>query len=360
MPTAGPSLSPSPTPRPSNAITRNGENVLQDDIAAGDFAFTLASGGANGVLPGDLLVIDPGGPNEEIVTVQTVDPLDTTAAFQHSHSADEIVQKLLLGDVNCDRKVNLLDVILMLEVHSGDTGAPPCDQLHDVNCDGINNIDDALNVLRAITFLGLYQINAGCPPVGGGMPATTNVAQPASVGENVIQIGSNYGFAICDTIIINHGQPNEEENIITAFDSFGLQSGLLFDHDAGEPIDKVLFVVTPDLSATPTPTPCEEVCDSETPTPTVTPTATPTTTPTVTPTATPTPTPTLPVCDTPDPESPVPSTTPCATASPTPTPGPCDAVPDGEGPTPCITESPPPTATPTPTPTLVPTTPGGS
>ena len=51
-----------------------------------------------------------------------------------------------------------------------------------------------------------------------------------------MNIGSNFGFALGDTIRFSPGAANEEDNTIVGFGSFILAAPLKYAHSAGEPI----------------------------------------------------------------------------------------------------------------------------
>ncbi len=131
-------------------------------------------------------------------------------------------------------------------------------------------------------------------------------------------------------------------------------------------VSKLIFVITPSPSTTPSPSPTNT--PTPTPSPSQTPTPSPTKTPTPSPSATNTPTPSVtptPSCSpTPSPlpsatKTPTPSVTPTpsTTPSPTPTPSPSNTPSPTPSPTPSLTPSPTPYGykTPSPTPSITPT-----
>jgi Tol biopolymer transport system component/pimeloyl-ACP methyl ester carboxylesterase len=63
--------------------------------------------------------------------------------------------------------------------------------------------------------------------------------QAALAGATELGVGSTNGLATGDSILINPGMPNEEENEVVGFGSVLLASPLQFDHQAGEPVVKL-------------------------------------------------------------------------------------------------------------------------
>ena len=83
-------------------------------------------------------------------------------------------------------------------------------------------------------------------------PVTTILSLSVSPGAKVVNIGSNLGFGLGDTIRFSPGASNEEDNTIVGFGSFILAAPLKYAHSAGEPIVRIAGV--PGGGAPPPPT----------------------------------------------------------------------------------------------------------
>jgi photosystem II stability/assembly factor-like uncharacterized protein len=71
---------------------------------------------------------------------------------------------------------------------------------------------------------------------GGGIFIATFLTGDANAGTQTLPVEDISGFSIGDEIIINPGGSNEESNTITGFGSIILQTPLIHDHLAGEPV----------------------------------------------------------------------------------------------------------------------------
>lgn len=301
----------------------NGESILLTASDPGGHQLSLASAENLGLVPGDVIMIDPGGPNEEVHTVQGLDPLRTAGGFMFHHDVGEKVVKIFSGDVDCDGDVDQADALASLKTVGELDTSGPCLAVVNVNCDNAVNGEDLILTLRRVALDDARSPAPGCPQVGGPTTASTSLTQPTSGaariaagqpgGGNIIFVADTAAFAIDDTVRINPGGSNEEENTITVvgINYLELATGLQFQHGAGEHVIKVIW--TPQ-NRLPKPMPTATPTGSPTPVPSVTDTPAATTTPTASPTPTATPAPT----DTP-------TTTPTPTDSPTPCPTECGA-----------------------------------
>ena len=287
-PTPSASASPSPVPTEGSGLRRMGDNTLVVPMVDDDTTMFIASAGALGLQGGDFIVINPGGTTDEVFEIIDLSPLtlDHPAAFDHG--TDELVQQIHRGDANCDGKVTGSDILAALAAAADLDPGERCQPMANADCNGNTDEMDSLWILLRTAEIAAFEA-VNCSPVGGGLPAATllQVAAPAGVGL-IEPLGMN-DFHIGDTIRINAGGPNEEDNVITGIGSFVLQSALLFSHNAGEPIVKVLDV--PDF-VVPTTTPSPSLETTQPPTESPTDTPEPTDTPTPSPTASPSPTPT--------------------------------------------------------------------
>ncbi|MFN3873649.1 MAG: SBBP repeat-containing protein [Ignavibacterium sp.] len=73
-------------------------------------------------------------------------------------------------------------------------------------------------------------------------PTTTILISNAVSGSQILNVLSNDGFAVGDSILINPGGSNEELNKITGFGSIQLQTPLQFDHFIGEQVVKFSII----------------------------------------------------------------------------------------------------------------------
>ena len=114
---------------------------------SGDMELTVAAGGTYAVRERPR----PGFTNVTPVC-QTVDPTQTTAAFEN----------VRIGDVSCSGRTDSIDAALLLQFDAGLLGYLRCHETADMNLDGSMNAFDAALVL---------QITAGlldCPQLGCG------------------------------------------------------------------------------------------------------------------------------------------------------------------------------------------------
>jgi len=309
-PSASPTDSPTATPVPTEApgLRRNGESTLRQAIEENGAQIEIVSAGALGLVTGDFIAINRGTATEEFFEITGLDPLTIDPPAALPHTTDEVIQQVARGDADCDGAITGNDVVAALAATAGLAPAARCQSLADSDCDGTTDETDAFWILLRVAELAAFEA-AGCSAVGARLPASTMLEVAAAAGAPLIQPLSQQGFHIGDTIRLNPGGPNEEDNVITGIGSFVLQTELLHSHDAGEAIAKVLEVPdyvpqTPTPSPTPIPTesptesptpilsPCSTLCEMESPTPAETESPTPTETASPTPTDTPSPSPT--------------------------------------------------------------------
>lgn len=318
------SASPSPTPTPPAPLPtgapRDGGSILLAGIPPGGAQLDIGTAGALGLRPGDMVIVNRGGPNEEVFLVSGLPPLlSPPAAF--AHEVGETVEQVDRGDADCDGTITGNDIVAAI-ADAADAGLEErCQPLTDADCDGQTAPRDALWVALRAAGIAAFEA-AGCTPVGGGFAAATLIESAAPAGATIIDPVSQAGFQIGDTIRINPGGPNEEETVITDIGSFVLQSPLQFAHEAGEPI--VLVLDVPDLApGTPTPLPSPEPTTPPTPADTPGPSESPTPTDTPAPTGTAEPSSSPSPTGTEEPsDSPSPTDTPSETDTPVPTPTP--------------------------------------
>ena len=310
-PTSTQTVAPTQTAAPADeaAVPTDGESILLEPLNPGDKDLTLASAETLGLRPGGVIVINPGGPNEEVHTIQGLDPLRTTNGMALSHAAGEVVVKVFSGDVNCDGVVDEGDTLTILQIVGGLDTAELCVAVADVNCDTKVGGDDALLTLRRGALQDSNSGAAGCPEVGGPVRVSTSLtegteipqggSQPQSGSGPFIEVANGDHFEVGDTVRINPGGGTEEENTIVAIEGnvLEMRTEFQFEHEPGEQVIRVIWTPRlrpPEPSATPSPTPTASPTSTATatPIPTPTPTASPTSAATATPTPSPTPSPT--------------------------------------------------------------------
>ena len=296
-PTSTGTATPTQTVAPplEEPVPTDGQSILLAPLSPGDKNLTLASAENLGLQPGDVIVINPGGENEEVHTIQGLDPLSTANGMALPHAAGEIVVRVNSGDVNCDGVVDELDTLILLRIVGGLSTTGLCVAVADVNCDEKTGADDALRTLRRGALQDSNSGSASCEEVGGPVRRSTTLTEESSIPQGgsqpqggsgqFLRVSDAEGFEVGDSIRINPGGETEEENTIVGIESnvLEMRTVLQFDHEADEQVIRVIW--TPRLSPPkPSPTPS--------PTPTSTPTATPTPTAAMTPTPTPSPSPT--------------------------------------------------------------------
>lgn len=75
---------------------------------------------------------------------------------------------------------------------------------------------------------------------GGGLFEGTTITANATAGSQIIEVANVVGFSEGDSIVISPGALNQETNTITGFGSIHLQTPLIYDHQAGEIIQKLI------------------------------------------------------------------------------------------------------------------------
>ncbi len=183
--TAAPTQSPAPTDGPG--VPADGASILLAPLSPGDKNLTLASAENLGLEAGDVIVVNPGGPNEEVQTILGLGPLRTANGMASSHSAGEAIVKIFSGDVNCDGIVDEADTLILLQLVGGLDPAAPCIALTDVNCDGTIGADDALYTLLRNALLISDSGSPTCPEVGGPVPGSTTLDEGVSTPQGGTQ-----------------------------------------------------------------------------------------------------------------------------------------------------------------------------
>lgn len=97
------------------------------------------------------------------------------------------------------------------------------------------------------TYKGITSHPLACIPIGGDRPVT-GLTEPAGAGATRLEVASNDGFEVGDTVTVNPGGENEETATVTGFGSLILAAPLAKSHEVGE-----LVVGPQSLEATPVP-----------------------------------------------------------------------------------------------------------
>ena len=92
--------------------------------------------------------LDLGAPKPTATPTITPTPTPTVTPTQTSTSTPTPTPPGPVGDVNCDRTVNTIDAVLILQFDAGLIASLPCQDFADVNADGHINAIDAALILR--------------------------------------------------------------------------------------------------------------------------------------------------------------------------------------------------------------------
>lgn len=85
-----------------------------------------------------------------------------------------------------------------------------------------------------------------------GRTVSTNLVEPAKVGDSVLKTSSDDGFAVGDTVVIDPGTDREEQGTIEGFGSIILTEGVRYPHDAGARVVRVAAAQQPPTTTTTT------------------------------------------------------------------------------------------------------------
>lgn len=147
---------PSPTPAPIQT------NLAQDAPAG---TTVLQTTDLSGFAARDLIVIDPGGPNEEYSVVNGLGSLELAAPLQLAHLTGESIARLGTdippGDGDCSRTLDTNDLLSILRRVAGVGPFDQCVSAGNIYCNDIIDARDALAFLLYLT---------GMPPDVGDCP----------------------------------------------------------------------------------------------------------------------------------------------------------------------------------------------